>query len=147
MQFQKIDVGRTEGGQSVKAKDLSLKLREQYFCQSCGNPLHLYWTHTAGRYFEHHLEQAEEKTLAHCQYLLSPSQPQKPPTPFEQAVYDTLNLDNPFLGFPQPQRFHCVMCNHDYDGLKICPLCQDPIYTTEVKLRDLSGTLPDKWAK
>lgn len=107
----------------VNADDLSLEHKARYLCQSCSNPLRLYRAHSANRYFEHHLEQAEEESLANCLDLLSltPSRPAKPPTIFEKAVYEVQHQDNPFLGFPQQQRFHCAMYHYDYDGFRTCP--------------------------
>lgn len=138
MQFKKIHEACTAQGGCVKATDMYLNVLFNYLCPSCGNLLRLHWTHTEGRYFTHILENVNLATLTNCEYIIpaSTSGSARPPTPFSTAVQETLQRDNSTLGFPVAERFMCVMCNHEYHGLKMCPLCQSTMYTTEVKNRD-----------
>lgn len=137
MQFKKIHEAYSVGGSHVEASDLTLNVLTNYRCLSCGNPLRLHWTHTGGRYFSHILQLARMESLLQCDYLIPVGATlyPKPLTPFASGVQDVLQRDNATLGFPEPQRFVCVMCNHEYDGLKMCPLCNDWMYTTELKNR------------
>ncbi|WP_447874546.1 putative zinc ribbon protein [Serratia fonticola] len=138
MQFKKITTGSTGDGSTVSADDLSLNPQTPYHCISCGNPLRLHLTHTAGRYFEHDLEHCSFHTLDTCTYLLPSShfQSTKPPTPFAQAVQENRQRDDDTLGFPGLQHYFCVMCDRDYYGKKSCLYCDDTHYTTEISNRD-----------
>ncbi|VXD06349.1 conserved hypothetical protein [Enterobacterales bacterium 8AC] len=148
MQFTKITTGCTEDGCTVSADDLSLNPQARYHCISCGNPLRLHVTHTAGRYFEHDLEQSATETLETCTFLLSASNPPpvKPLTPFAQALQENIQRGNDTLGLPGLQHYFCAMCERDYHGKKCCLYCDDTHYTTEISNRDAEmvaiGTAP-----
>lgn len=138
MQFTKIMTGCTGDGGTVSADDLSLNPQAAYHCPSCGNPLQLHLTHTAGRYFEHDLEQSTTETLETCAFLLSPSNP--PPvkslTPFQQVLDENRKRNNDMVGFPGVKHYFCVMCERDYHGKKCCLHCDDYHYTIEISNRD-----------
>ncbi|WP_025122866.1 MULTISPECIES: putative zinc ribbon protein [unclassified Serratia (in: enterobacteria)] len=138
MQFKKITTGSTGDGSTVSTDNLSLNPQIPYHCTSCGNPLRLHSTHTAGRYFEHDLEHCSFHTLDMCKYLLpsSHAQPTRPLTPFAQAVQENIQRDDDTLGFPGLQHYFCVMCDCDYYGKKCCLYCGDTHYTVEVSKRD-----------
>ncbi|TPG61972.1 putative zinc ribbon protein [Ewingella americana] len=133
MQFKKIEVAITEDGTSVAAE--IQPVRATYHC--CLNPLYLRTTHTEGRYFEHDIELSDVKKLESCPYLIPASQPAipKPPTAWEIAVQEASQKWSSDRSSLKPQRYLCVMCNHEYEGRRMCPLCEHDLYSTEVANR------------
>jgi hypothetical protein len=138
MQFKKVKKAITEDGTSVTAETQPVRATYHCYCPFCLNPLYLRTTHAEGRYFEHDIELSDVKKLKACPYLIPPSQPVpiKPPTAFEIAVQEALAKCSSDLGTLRPRRYVCVLCNHEYNGLRMCPMCKHALYSTEVENLD-----------
>ncbi|QQN35138.1 hypothetical protein JHW33_00335 [Rahnella aceris] len=148
MQFKKIKRGMTENGNFLRADLYPLQARQSCYCQHCLNPLQFRITHAEGRFFEHDLELSDVNQLEVCAYRLS-SLPPPPINASLSSVWTAVNggqHEGSDLGNPRPQRFLCVMCNYEYDGLKTCPRCHNNLYTTEVRNRN-TLTLSLKFAQ
>lgn len=70
MQFRTIRTALDHEGEVTYIRDLTPRSRGLWFCRSCNNPLRLHWTHDNGGYFEHDLEDANERRLTHCAYQI-----------------------------------------------------------------------------
>jgi len=148
MQFKKIKRALTDNGTWVRAEIFPLQGQQRCYCPECLNPLRFRITHTEGRFFEHGLEHGDINTLERCPHLLtsSPFLTTPLPTSFEHASQKTIENDFSGLGSPRQQRYLCVLCNHEYGGLRKCPLCKHILYSTEVEKRS-SETLSLKFAQ
>ncbi|WP_145551216.1 putative zinc ribbon protein [Yersinia intermedia] len=135
MQFKKVKKAITEDGTSVTAEIQPVRATYHCYCPFCLSPLYLRTTHAEGRYFEHDIELSDVKKLESCPYLIPASQPAtpKPPTAWEIGVQEASQKWSSDLGVLKLQRYLCVMCNHEYEGRRMCPLCEHILYSTEVE--------------
>lgn len=148
MQFKKIKRALTDDGTWVRAEIFPLQRQQRCYCPECLNPLRFRITHTEGRFFVHDLEHGDINTLERCPHLLTSSAFLKTPLPtsFEYVAQTTVRNDVSGLGAPKPQRYLCVMCHYEFNGLKICPRCDNRLYCTEVIIRS-TVTLSLKFAQ
>lgn len=144
MQFRTIRTAFDHEGEVIRIRDLTPRSRGLWFCRSCNNPLRLHWTHDSGGYFEHDLEEAEELRLTHCAYRIITLD--KPVSAFDQAVNALMERDYALSTEPSEKDYFCVLCQHEYYGIRCCPKCRQHIYSTEPGLRD-TLTVPLKFAK
>lgn len=61
MQFRTIRNALDHEGEVTYIRDLTPRSRGLWFCRSCNNLMRLHWTHDNGGYFEHDLEDADER--------------------------------------------------------------------------------------
>jgi Protein of unknown function (DUF3279). len=144
MQFRTIRTALDHEGEVTYIRDLTPRSRGLWFCRSCNNHLRLHWTHESGGYFEHDLEDADERSLMRCEYRVISQD--KPISAFEQAVNAMLERDDSVSTEPSKKDYFCVLCQYEYYGFRCCPVCKQHIYSTEVKVID-KLTVPVTFAK
>ena len=108
MQFRTIRTALDHKGEVTYIRDLSPCSRGLWYCRSCNNPLRLHWTHDSGGYFEHDLEDADERRLTHCEYQIIVQV--KPVSAFEQAVNALMQCDDSASTVPSKKNYFCVLC-------------------------------------
>ncbi|KFC06273.1 hypothetical protein GTGU_02794 [Trabulsiella guamensis ATCC 49490] len=131
MQFRTIRTALDHEGEVIHTRDLTPRSRGRWYCRSCNNPLRLHWTHDCGGYFEHDLEESEERGLKHCAYRVISQD--KPVSAFDQAVNALMERDDAHATEPSKKDYFCVLCQREYYGLRCCPVCRQHIYSTEMK--------------
>ncbi|MDT8885882.1 putative zinc ribbon protein [Klebsiella aerogenes] len=144
MQFRTIRTALDQEGEVTYIRDLTPRSRGLWFCRSCNNPLRLHWTHDNGGYFEHDLEDADERILMRCEYRVISQD--KPISAFEQAVNALMERDDSVSTEPSKKDYLCVLCQYEYYGFRCCPACKQHIYSTEVKDIDML-TVPETFTK
>ncbi|EPS9350926.1 zinc-ribbon domain-containing protein, partial [Citrobacter freundii] len=121
MQFRTIRTALDHEGVVTHLWDLAPHSRGIWFYRSCNNPLRLHWTHNSGGYFEHNLEDADERRLTHCEYR-SITQDKSVST-FDQAVNALMERDDIYATAPSKKDYFCVLCQHEDYGIRCCPEC------------------------
>lgn len=144
MQFRTIRTALDREGEVTYILDLTPRSRGIWFCRSCNNPLRLHWTHDSGGYFEHDLEDADERRLTHCAYRIIVRD--KPVSAFDLAVNALIERDDVSVTVTSEKDYFCVLCQREYYGHRCCPECGQHIYSTELNNLD-SLTVPVTFAK
>lgn len=105
--------------------DRELETRQtRCFCMSCGCPLLLHYEGYSRAYFEHDQDAATQKQLMNCVYYSGNDKHNKRLQQL-RTFLSTLKSITPVT------HWHCVLCNKDYQGEKLCPECSTGIYSTE----------------
>ncbi|MDH1610859.1 putative zinc ribbon protein [Klebsiella aerogenes] len=144
MQCHTIRTAIDHEGEVTHIRDLTPRSWGLWFCRSCNNTLRLHWTHDSGGYFEHDLEDADERRLTHCTYRIIARD--KPVSAFDVAVNALMERDDVSVTAPSEKDYFCVLCQRKYYGHRCCPECGQYIYSTEMNDLD-TLTIPVAFAK